>query len=98
MSWRLSLRVPDLKASDVKLHTAAAPGGADAFHHILSLRDGPTAGVTAFPVPSAAPHARDAVLWQLTASELTLDEQAERVIFHETPRIQRVVHAMPLRA
>lgn len=83
MSRDLSLRVPDLEALHVKLHTKAAGGGADALHDKLSFGDDLLAGVTGLAVPRAAPHPRDAVLRQTTVRELTSDKDTQCVVFHE---------------
>ena len=85
MSRDLPLRVPDLEAPHVKLHTEAAGGGADALDDELSPGDDLLAGVTGLAVPRSAPHPRDAVLRQATVRELASDEDTECVVFHGGP-------------
>ena len=64
--------VPDVEAFDVKLN-ALARLCADGLDDGLSWADLLSAGVAFFPVGSAAPESRDAVLREVTANEPTPD-------------------------
>lgn len=79
-----TLRVPDVKASNVKLN-AFASRRADPFHDKLRRGDDLLTSVTRLAVAGATPEARDAVLGQTTVSELASNQTAENLLLHVAP-------------